>query len=101
MMSIATYCAQNQCPTYPPPLTGPCGLREIDMNCGGYIAVNDHGVDFGTVSYYDRKTGQLVAVVSFNANGGGSMFCDAGPTDGFVPPQCSGTSMNVCDAGTD
>ena len=97
-MSIASYCAQNACSSYPPPLSGPCGLRYVNANCGAYIAVDDHSVDTGAVSYYDRATGMLVAVVSFVNT---RRMCEAGPSSGFAEPTCSGVGMNVCDAGTD
>jgi hypothetical protein len=98
--SITSYCTQNNC-TYPPQPAFGCAHTHVDMNCGPYISVTDMGVDTGSISYYDRSTGALVAVTDYSANFGGHTTCVAGPSGGFVVPQCTGPSMDLCDAGTD
>jgi hypothetical protein len=102
--TIAAFCTpppiQTYCTTYPPPSYVDCWRTVVDTNCGSYIAVTQIDIDTSSTAYYDRATGKLVAVISYNANGGGSTSCLAGPVGGFVVPQCS-DGMNLCDAGTD
>ena len=58
--------------------------------CGQYDVLAEHGVDTGSRSYYDHATGNLVAVIDWSANGGGSTECVAGPASGFVEPTSCG-----------
>jgi hypothetical protein len=102
---IAAYCAS------PPPgeTCGPAMLPAyleaacVDgasalsvMSCGGFDELILSGIDFSVTRYYDPASEQLVAIVEYSANFGGSTSCLAGPP-GFVAPSCLGAmSQPAC-----
>ena len=74
----------------------------VDLTCGPYEAAIWNGIDIDTTAYYDRASGNIVAVTQYNANFGGHSSCLGGPMSGFVEPVCSGDQMNLCpDGGVD
>lgn len=94
--TIGAYCAsaaQGTC-TWPgpTPAAGECLHTLRNTACGAYEAVLFQGVDTGSVRYYDRATGALVAVVDYSA-----VFahrtCEAGPSGGFSEPSCDTSSF--------
>lgn len=84
------------CPTEPgacdytalttPPPAGQCVMFFINPDCGGYVVVQDHGVDANTYFYYTPGSSQPVAVVSQVLQRRG---CIAGPAHGFTEPSCA------------
>ncbi len=66
------------------------------MGCGGFDELILNGIDFSVTRYYDPTSEQLVAIVEYSANFGGSTSCLAGPP-GFVAPSCPGAmSQPAC-----
>jgi hypothetical protein len=55
--------------------------------CGGFDELILSGVDSGEIQYFDTTSGELVAIVAYDASFGGSVTCLGGPTD-FVAPSC-------------
>jgi len=55
--------------------------------CGGFDELILSGVDSGEIHYFDTTSGELIAVVTYDASFGGSVTCLGGPTD-FVAPSC-------------
>jgi hypothetical protein len=92
--SIADACAggKPECrwSFYENPTQFECGRTRL-ARCGPYDVATTFGVDSGTVAYFDASTGALAAVVDETANFGGSRACAAGPSGGFVEPDCSAT----------
>jgi hypothetical protein len=68
---------------------GPGCLVEV---CGGYDVLAMYSGPYGVENYYDRVTGQLVAVVGFNKY----EVCLGGPPGFARPSNCS--SMSACDS---
>jgi hypothetical protein len=89
-------CAPALLPVY---LDAACvgGTRSLFVtSCGGFDELILEGIDFSVTRYYDPTSEQLVAIVEYSANFGGSTSCVAGPP-GFVAPSCPGaTSQPAC-----
>ncbi len=105
--SVESYCASAAQPicswtvfSDPTSTRFDCRHTGLNTSCGPYDNAWQFGVDTGVQSYYDRATGQLVAVVADSANTQSST-CLAGPASGFSPPACPATDFTtVCpDAG--
>ncbi len=103
--SVESYCASPAQPicswsvfSDPTSTRFDCRHTGLNTSCGPYDNAWQFGVDYGVQSYYDRTTGQLVAVVADSAN---TQTCLAGPASGFSPPACPATDFTtLCpDAG--
>jgi hypothetical protein len=69
-------------------------------SCDGYYFSRSAELSTSmTVQYYDKSSGQLVAILFTDAD---STKCVAGPAD-FSPPSCPGHQppLPPCDAGSD
>lgn len=109
-VSLEAWCASNAWPRCTgdwasavanPATTGGQGCWDAS-SCDGYNVLSQQGIDSGQHYYYDKSTGQLVAIVMT----GNVTVCLGGPPD-FVfglPSACS-SSMLVCappaEGGTD
>ena len=65
-------------------------------HCGGFNVLTQTNVDVGTAAYYDATNGNLVAIVDYSANFGGSRSCVAANAASFTPPDCATVAL-PCD----
>lgn len=118
--SVATYCSQSG--HWPcrwsewaqVPDAGPLGscLQPVALfeNCGPYPFAHEMGVDTSSNAYYDRASGNLIAITGFfntqtSCSVGNSAFSDPQRTcaDNAAPTRtaCLMPSSSFFDAGTD
>jgi hypothetical protein len=64
------------------------GIGGTFGQCGAYDVINTHGLDNGSVSYFDHATGLLVAIIDWIAPD--RVSCSVGPASGFAEPTCQG-----------
>lgn len=108
-VSLEAWCARNAWPRCTgdwastvtnPAATGGSGCWYA-ASCDSYNLLFDQGIDSGERYYYDKSTGQLVAIMM---TGNGGITCLGGPPDFAFPSACS-SSMLVCgplaEGGTD
>src|SRR5262252_8175771 len=93
---VEAYCAErchapcswaewDQSPPFPPPDPSiQCVRYFLYESDGPYATARYVGIDTGEALYYDRISGNLVAVAYFGPDAGDG--CRAGPADGFSPP---------------
>src|SRR4026209_1707729 len=88
--TVEAVCSQKPCiMQWPQDLSTFCSVATspdwagIHDSCGPYRVFDNSGVDSGSMYYYDRATGQLVAIVRFINY---DRKCIAGPSN-FVEPQ--------------
>jgi len=67
---------------------------QVVTSCHGYLVAIEHGVDTGTYYYYDTTAGKLIAAIAYGVPG--RLACAAGPSTGFVVPDCSAADFVGC-----
>jgi hypothetical protein len=70
-----------------------CAHDQVSTDCHGYLVYVAHGDDTSTTSYFNSRTGELVAITSFSVAGS---HCDVGPADGFTAPACQDLHPPSC-----
>src|SRR5678815_642869 len=86
-------CIRDRWPTDPAATFCALYPNAILGTCSTYDAVLTHGVDTGSIYYYDAQSGALVATVWYGASVR-IRRCNGGPAS-FVEPTCDFQS-NVC-----
>lgn len=99
--SLDAWCASAQWPMCTPrdwasavrtPASGQSCAGWSASVCGAYNVLSQRSIDSGQDDYYEKLTGQLVAIVST----GNVEVCLGGPPDFTLPSPCS-PSMPLCD----
>ena len=70
-----------------------CGILSV-ADCGQYTVISSAFPSDGWHYFFDRTTGALVAVLTYNDGSGQRPYCVGGPS-GFSLPQCAGT-RSIC-----